>query len=162
MIKMADLKVSFEKAGFTNILTYINSGNVIFESTGKTTQEIIDILEKKLSKDFDYESHVVVRSQTELKKMKNDAPKSWTTSTDLRRYVGFLQDATLTKEAIAEIPVREGVDELDHRENVLYMTTKLAEKTKSGFTRMIGKPIYKKMTIRDYKTVLKVLALMEK
>ena len=32
MIKMADLKAAFERRGFANVSTYINSGNVLFNS----------------------------------------------------------------------------------------------------------------------------------
>ena len=32
MIKMADLKAAFERRGFQRVSTYINSGNVLFDS----------------------------------------------------------------------------------------------------------------------------------
>ncbi len=162
MIKMADLKAAFEKVGFTNVSTYINSGNVIFESTGKNTAKIIEILERELSKEFNYNLLVVVRSHDELKKIASEIPKPWENSTTLRRYIAFLKDDVLNEETIAQVPVREGIDELKTSKNVLYMTTVLDEKTKSYYTKMVGKPIYKLMTLRDYKTLVKVLALMEK
>ncbi len=38
-VKMSVLKTAYEAAGFTNVQTYINSGNVLFEApeTGLTT-----------------------------------------------------------------------------------------------------------------------------
>ena len=32
IIKMADLKAAFERQGFGNVVTYINSGNILFDS----------------------------------------------------------------------------------------------------------------------------------
>lgn len=32
IIKMADLKTCFEEMGFANVVTYIQSGNVLFDS----------------------------------------------------------------------------------------------------------------------------------
>lgn len=44
IVKMLELKEAFIKSGFINVLTYINSGNVIFESDEKDIERI----EKKL------------------------------------------------------------------------------------------------------------------
>ncbi|MBK7451038.1 MAG: DUF1697 domain-containing protein [Anaerolineales bacterium] len=35
IIKMADLKASFEAMGFSNVVTYIQSGNVVLQSDEK-------------------------------------------------------------------------------------------------------------------------------
>lgn len=35
IIKMVDLKASFEEMGFLNVVTYIQSGNVLFQSEDK-------------------------------------------------------------------------------------------------------------------------------
>jgi uncharacterized protein (DUF1697 family) len=41
------------------------------------------------------------------------------------------------------------------------MTTKMSEIAKSGFSKLTGKKIYKDITIRNYNTVKKLLALMQ-
>lgn len=43
-VEMSKLKALFEKMGYTNVVTYINSGNVIFEAHSEST----DILQIKL------------------------------------------------------------------------------------------------------------------
>src|SRR5882672_5777503 len=74
MIKMTELKVCFEKMGMHNVRTYIQSGNVLFESSqtdiGKLTEEV----EQALSKTFGYKSVVVVRSHQQLQDTVRRAP----------------------------------------------------------------------------------------
>ena len=66
IIKMADLKQMFESAGLENVQTYIQSGNVIFESE----EENIDALEKRIESQLEgaagYKIHLFVRTMREL------------------------------------------------------------------------------------------------
>ncbi len=58
IIKMADLKACFERMGFSNVSTYIQSGNVIFESTKKDAARLEKKIETSLSEAFRYDSRV--------------------------------------------------------------------------------------------------------
>ena len=52
IIKMVDLKLAFEEMEFSNVKTYIQSGNVIFSSDRKNKVELTDEIEKKLLEKF--------------------------------------------------------------------------------------------------------------
>lgn len=160
LIKMLALKEAFEKSGFKNVRTLINSGNVIFESDEKDSEKLTKKLEDMLTKTFNYNARVMVRSHEQVKQIVAAVPNEWKTSTDLRCYVGFLAES-VTDDAIKEVGVREGVDSLKVGPGVLYMTTLLSALTKSAFNKLIGKKIYQDMTIRNYNTTKKLLALME-
>jgi len=60
IIKMADLRSCFEEMGFKGVLTYIQSGNVLFESEDRDKLKLQDKIEKVLSDRFNYSSSVVV------------------------------------------------------------------------------------------------------
>ncbi len=158
-VKMSELKIAFEAIGHTDVLTYINSGNVIFASEKKDKKTIVDELESMLTKRFHYTARVVVKSQTEIKKIESEIPKVWDTDTNIRCYVGFLSDIA-TDDDIKEIKLRDGVDEMKVNKGVLYMSTQLSGLTKSGFTKMVGTKIYKEMTMRNYNTTKKIFALL--
>ncbi len=67
-ILMADLKIIFEKMGFTDIKTYLQSGNVIFNSTQKYDKlEITKSIEKELENSFGFSVAVIVKTPEELK-----------------------------------------------------------------------------------------------
>lgn len=162
LIKMADLKESFEKEGFTNVVTYINSGNVIFETNEKNTGSICARLEKAVEDRFGYAIKIVVVSHVQLEEIVEKIPPSWKKGEDLRCYVSFIISPTTVDEAYNQIDIKEGVDFLDKGPGVLYMGTTLSGLTKSSFTKLIGKKIYKEMTMRNLNTVRKILEIMEK
>lgn len=63
IIKMTDLKSCFENMGFDDVLTYIQSGNVLFKSDEKNKTRLTNRIEMVLSEHFnpDY-SYVIVKS----------------------------------------------------------------------------------------------------
>ncbi len=73
-VKMADLKKSLEELDFKNIRTYIQSGNVIFETKKTKEEELEKKLEKKIEQAFRFEVPVIVRNHTELKKTVENNP----------------------------------------------------------------------------------------
>jgi uncharacterized protein (DUF1697 family) len=48
IIKMTDLKAGFENIGFSDVSTYIQSGNVIFKSEENNKTKIINLIERSL------------------------------------------------------------------------------------------------------------------
>jgi uncharacterized protein (DUF1697 family) len=161
IIKMADLKDAVEKSGFNNVKTLINSGNVIFESVQKDTTNIAKTLEEILRTSFNVDSRVVVLTIPQLKNVVDGAPDGWKTSEDIRCYIAFLLGTIKPAEVIDQIKLKEGVDFVNAGPGVVYMTTLLSGITKSGFTKIIGKPVYKEITMRNFNTVKKLLALMQ-
>ena len=74
MIKMDELKKVLGELNFTNVRTYIQSGNIIFE-VEKTDQ---DYLEKQIGEQilnyFGFPVSIVIRSRPELEKIHNSNP----------------------------------------------------------------------------------------
>ena len=62
MISMSALKKSFEAMGFPHVSTYINSGNIIFTAKEKDARKLEKKIEQMLSKEYQLESKVVLRS----------------------------------------------------------------------------------------------------
>jgi uncharacterized protein (DUF1697 family) len=161
MIKMTELKASFERSGYTNVITYINSGNVIFESDEKDRKKLTESIESMLSKAFGYKARVHVITHQQVADVAKNVPDEWNKRTDIRCYVAFVMEPMTAEDAAKEVSTREGVDTLKIGPGVLYMTSLLSQLTKSHFNKLAGKPIYKEMTIRNYNTTKKLLALME-
>lgn len=158
-LKMSELKETLEKEGFENVRTYINSGNVVFETKNKSIDSLTKQMDKLLSKTF-FPLETVVLSYDEVKTIAENVPKSWK-SEDVRKYIAVMISPAKPADVISEVQLREGVDEMNIGHRVVYMTTKMEGLTKSGFTKMASKPIYKKMTIRNYNTLQKILQIME-
>lgn len=98
IIKMTDLKTCFEEMGFTNVVTYIQSGNVLFDSQGNKQIQLTEQIEKTLSACFNYTSKVVLVSQQNLIQLVNNAPEGFGVHPDEYRYDVIFLKPPLTSE----------------------------------------------------------------
>lgn len=163
LIKMADLKVCFEKMGFTEVTTYIQSGNVIFTTKTTPTETLAGTIEQTLSKQFSYPARVVVVPHKELRKFVENAPKDFGTKPEIFRYNSiFLKKPYTSKKAMRYIQAREGVDTVTAGTCALYFSNLMARATQSYLSKITQTPLYPYITIRNWNTTTKLLALMER
>lgn len=161
IIKMADLKSAFEEMGFSDVKTYIQSGNVIFNSERKNKAELTDEIERNLSEKFSYNSIIVLLTKEELEAQLASAPKDYGTDNENYRYdVIFLKETITTEEAIKDISLREGIDEVFIGKNILFFRRLFINLTKSKLTKIVASPVYKHITIRNWKTSSKLMEMM--
>lgn len=74
-ILMSDLKALYEKLGFKDVATYIQSGNVVFKSNQKLPDtELAKKVEEAILKKYDFEVPVIIRSEEEMKKTISSNP----------------------------------------------------------------------------------------
>lgn len=159
-IKMNELKFSFEEMGFRNVTTYIQSGNVLFDSNETNQLQLIQQIEKKVSERYNYNSKVVLLSQQALIQIANAAPKGFGEYPDEYRYdVIFLKPPLTAEESLLKIKTKEGVDFVTAGDGVLYFSRLSSQSSQSQMTKMIGAAIYKEMTIRNWNTTSKLCDL---
>lgn len=65
-IKMADLRDLFEKSGFCDVRTYIQSGNVVFESDVRDTEKIGDRISGAIEEHYDFRVPIIVKKKSEI------------------------------------------------------------------------------------------------
>lgn len=159
-IKMSELKTCFEQVGFSDVSTYINSGNIIF--TDKTNSEIqlITIIEKCIRDNLNLDIPVLVRNANEIKKLVHKLPQNWTNDGKMRTDVLFLWTETDHPGVIEEIKTNPDVDKLIYTKGAVIWNIERLNYTKSKFHNFIGTKIYKQMTARNVNTVRKLHTLM--
>lgn len=156
------LKACLEKAGFKDVATYIQSGNVLFSSGEKDADRLTRRMEQALSKEFSYESRVVVVSHDTLRAAVKRAPKGFGKNSNKYRYdVIFLKRPLTADEAMKSVKVKDGVDAAYKGKGVVYFSRLIAKAAQSHLSRIAGLPIYQKMTIRNWNTATKLLAIMD-
>ena len=162
IIKMADLKACFEDMGFSGVATYIQSGNVLFKSPEKDKTKLANKIEKTLSGRFDYKSRLVVVTHEQLQEVVKGAPRGFGRDADQYRYdVIFLREPLTAEDAMKDVSTREGVDTAHAGKHVLYFSRLTSRASQSRLTRIISLPVYQDMTIRNWGTTTRLLALME-
>jgi uncharacterized protein (DUF1697 family) len=160
-IRMADLKVCFEQLGLGDVTTFIQSGNVVFTTAEADAARLAAKVEAGLSKRFCYESRVVIVSKAQLARAVERAPAGFGKKPDTFRYdVIFLRPPHTPPGVIVQVPTREGVDEVHAGTDVLYFSRLIARASQSRLAKIVALPVYKDMTIRNWATTTKLLALM--
>jgi uncharacterized protein (DUF1697 family) len=154
IVNMAELKVCFEKLGFKNVSTLLNSGNVIFESDLKEP-ELKKKIEEALTKTFNYPAKVWVVSIEYVQKIVDanpfsDAPK------DYHQYVIFME-SDLEKDFVAEPMKLEG-EEVKAGEGIVYWKVQKGLTLKSHRGKLLSKAKYKdRNTNRNINTLQRLL-----
>lgn len=92
-IKMSDLKMLFADLSFTNVETYIQSGNVFFLSDSNNKKIIRERLEKKIKSKYGYQVQIIIKTPDELKYALNYNPFLRDEKNDFDRiYFTFLSE----------------------------------------------------------------------
>ena len=162
VIKMADLRNCFEAEGFHDIVTYIQSGNVIFRSPASGLSTLTNRIEEMLAAAFDYEASVVLRSRKQMRAVVAGAPTGFGEQPETYRYDVIFLKAPLTATAAMErVPTRPGVDEAWAGSGVLYFSRRIDQASRSYLSRLASMPVYQRMTIRNWNTTTRLLELMD-
>jgi uncharacterized protein (DUF1697 family) len=159
---MPQLKKIFMSLGYENVCTYINTGNVIFETKEKDISAITDAIEKALKKNFKFAIRCLVRNSKNIEKVCKAIPKEWGNDTEQRTDVLFLWEAFDTKKSLGLIAQNEAVDTLKYVAGAIVWNVKRSDYKKSGMHKFIGSEIYKHMTARNVNTVRKLVEMMKK
>jgi uncharacterized protein (DUF1697 family) len=160
-VSMAELRDAFETAGYGAVRTYIQSGNVLFESDARPSSLDVDI-EAMLERRFGIPLVVVVRSQRQLRSVVEQAPEGFGQKPDeYHSDVLFLRAPLTSKGAMRVVQVREGVDQAWPGDGVLYFARLSARRTQSRMSKIVGTPEYQQMTIRSWSTTTKLLGLLD-
>ena len=161
-ILMADLRTCFEDAGYTDVSTYIQSGNVIFGSSQPDREALRGAIEALLAETFDYAATVELRDGTELQAVVEAAPEGF--GSDKDAYLDdvlFLLPPLEPDEARGALKLREGVDTAWTGPGVVYSRRVKAKASRSGLSKITAHPFYQRMTIRNWNTTTRLLALMD-
>ncbi len=159
-VEMARLKKAFEKLGFENVKTYINSGNVIFESAEKDPRKMNDKIEKHLEKTFGFSIKTVLRDASNILMLTKKIPKEWKNGGDQKTDILFLWEDYDSKESLKLIEPKEGVDQLMYLPGAIVWNVDRRQISKTGMKRFIGSKLYKNMTARNVNTLRKLAEML--
>jgi uncharacterized protein (DUF1697 family) len=88
-IAMPELREALESAGFDDVQTYVQSGNVVL-SSGKSAAEVAQACEQQIEKSFGLDIDVVTRTRSQLAKVVERNPLAEAAADPKRYQVSFL------------------------------------------------------------------------
>lgn len=160
-VDMKQLKAAFEDAGMSSVRTYINSGNVIFSSNSRSRAWLTEVLEDVIARNFGFMVHILVRDQKSMRAVVRALPETWVNDATMKCDVMFLWNDVARASVIKELPIKPEIEEVRYAAGALIWCVERESVTRSGQLKLIGTPLYKRMTIRNCNTTRKLLDLME-
>jgi len=161
VIKMDALRAAFERLGFTDVATYIASGNVVFGAEAGDSRALEQKIERALAAEFAYDGKVVVRSAREYGAMMKAVPGSWGQNPKDRHYVLFLRDAIDSKAVLAQFEVNQAMEEIRYVPGAVLWCARIDQLTRSRVNRFVmNKKLYLEVTARNWNTTRKIAGML--
>lgn len=161
MVAMAGLREAFEADGYHAVSTYIQSGNVLFESDAPRRSLEHDI-EAMLERRFGVPLVVVVRSHTQFRNVVERAPAGFGSKPEtIHSDVIFLKAPLSAQQVMRVVELRQGVDQAWPGTGVVYFERVSERRAQSRMSRVAMTPEYQRMTIRSWKTTTALLSLLD-
>lgn len=158
-VEMRKLKEVFISLGFENIITYINTGNVLF--TSQHHENLQTRIETSIAQVIGLELPIVLVTLQQLDEIVQHIPQEWQNETEQKTDVIFLRDEINSPEILNLIPLKPKVDTIIYVDHALLWNVQRPNVSKSGLMKIVGKLIYKQMTIRNVNTTRRLVKMMQ-
>ena len=156
VVPMADLRASLDKLGHENVRTYIQSGNILFQTQQTNRSQLSQELEKTLKKKHDCESNALILTATQYRRALNSAPNTWGSLPEWRHNICFLLNAR-SQSVINQIPEHNpSLEQITAGPGVIFWSVANSHYTRSRYAKLAGLPIYREMTIRNFNTAIRL------
>lgn len=156
-ILMADLRQLLEKIGFEHPKTYIQSGNVVFQSDSENS-EIAEKIEQSIAETYGFDVPVIVKSAKDFEKIVDENP--------------FRESAAIENLHLTFLKQKPSKSDVENIQNFTFSTDKFSlkgdyiylycegpfHKTKLSNT-FFEKKLSTGTTTRNWKTTLKLLEI---
>jgi uncharacterized protein (DUF1697 family) len=154
-VPMAELRTLLTEAGFTNVRTYIQSGNVVLDHPRRSDEKLQDEIEVHIAGHFGFDVPVIVRHATQLAAVIDANPFPDADTSKL--HVGFLRgDAAAGAEDVLAAKAA-GAEEfaLVGRELYLHLPDGLGRSKLAASLDRLGTPV----TARNWRTTQTLLEM---
>ncbi len=121
IIKMDALRRLYEDLGYTNIRTYIQSGNVVFQSKQSDPKEHEIRISHKIKEVFSFDVPVIVKTKIELASIYRNSPFFQTQTNEIEKLHVTLFSSQPNLSDIENINISIGHDEVAFGDSVLYL-----------------------------------------
>jgi uncharacterized protein (DUF1697 family) len=162
LIKMEDLRQLLEAAGFKNVSTYIQSGNVFVDTDETSKAKVADRIKQAIKEKYGFDVGILVLGLAELKEKVANNPFVAEPDVDLKQvYVAFLSDNPTSEniEKFRQFDVQNDIAVI--KGDVIYLKYAIG----AGQTKLSNALIESKLklvsTSRNWNTTLKLLGMFE-
>jgi len=163
-VPMVGLRKCLEEQGFSNVSTYIASGNVILKSDERAN-DVKTQIEEALPENFNLDDgfiKVLVLTHKQFQAIIDNKPKGFGEQPEKYHSDAIFLMGIDSAQAMPAFNPREGVDQVWAGNGVIYSQRLSSQRTKSRLNKIMETPFYKSMTIRNWNTTTKLLEILRK
>lgn len=156
-IKMADLKTLFTSLGYAELVTYIQSGNIIFKSHEIGVDEITAVIKKAIADTYGFEVPVFVLTRTMLTQIYESY--AFSPAYIESCYFTLLHTPAQPEDIAAVNTIEIPFEHFVVTENCIYFYPEKGYGRAKGTNSFFEKKLGVTATTRNYKTIKKLLEL---
>lgn len=161
-ISMPELKAAFEEHAFHDVITYINSGNIIFSTSMEDAQEIKKQCETIIQDKFKLNISVMIISAQDYIEAMQHIPVWWGKDSQSKHNAIFVVPPVSAQEVIQQIgQTKPEYEQVGYYKQVIFWSAPLSTFSKTRWSKITDKSFYQSITIRNANTAKKLLQLIE-
>ncbi|AZN99524.1 DUF1697 domain-containing protein [Mesorhizobium sp. M9A.F.Ca.ET.002.03.1.2] len=158
IVKMAQLRAFFEELGFSDVATYVQSGNVVFRSAKGDAATLTERLEAAFEKKWGFHSRIMVRDLGWFERLARENPYPEVAGEPTKLHAFALERAPAADEIARLAEKCTGPERFEIRDDVLYLHAPEGL-GKSVFANLIPRTLKVPGTARNWRTVLALLEM---
>ena len=155
-IKMESLREACGDIGFQNVKTYINSGNVIFETAETENKQLAAKIEEAIESAFSLKIKVIVRCVTEIREIIENNPFAGQFENDKDLHVFFLEEKPPAEKEAMLLSNNSETEMFAVRNLEIYCLLRVSVLDSLMGKDYIGKKLKVSATARNWRTVNKI------
>lgn len=159
-VSMAELKVCFEYLGFENVVTYINSGNIIFDSIEFDAVKLVKRCEKAIVEHFGFRVVCAVIAAKDLADALSHAPEWWGVADGDKHNAIFTIPPATTDTVMQSVgEAKPEYEKIAFYGSIIFWAAPLKTFSRTRYSKIVSTPAYQFVTIRNANTVKKLVEL---
>ncbi len=162
IISMKSLKTSFEQMGFSDVSTYINSGNILFKAKERDARKLETKIEAMLSSEHKLGCKVVVRSFLEMASLIENLPEDWNGDSEWKYNVMFLRHSIDSEKVLESLGPKPEIEKVVYYPGTLLWSARISEISRTTIQKLSSQKLFQDMTVRNTNTTRKLYELMNK
>jgi len=161
-IAMPELKAAFLRHGFQNVISYINSGNILFDSE-LALQAAKSACESIIETNFGLKITVGIIPAADLVEALKHAPDWWNSGKASKHNAIFVILPATAAEVVASVGEgKQGYERVAYHGNVIFWSAPIGTFSRTRWSKVVeNKAVYHLITIRSANTAQRLAALAE-
>ena len=160
-VPMADLRKELEKLGFRNVVTILNSGNIIFDAKADKIENIEKTVSEFLENHFGFPIPTIVRKAEIIKKIFNHDPfKAFERTKEIRFYISFLKKDAEPGLSLPWVSADQSYHILKKEDKTILSVLNVSVTKTPKAMEVLEKSFGKDITTRNWNTIERVVKKM--